>query len=103
MNPIWLPIIWWIILTVWDIVMKKWVISDKTSIFILWMIIYTIWWLFVAYSFKFKNIAVASMIYIMVNIITLVLISWLYFKETLTIQQIIGITLGLISVIILEM
>jgi len=59
--------------------------------------------LFLAQSFKYKNIAVASTIFVIVNVITLSIVSWLYFKETLTPFQIIGIILGLSSIIFLEL
>lgn len=91
-----------IILTVGDIVSKVWV--EKGNMWFYWigLTIYMIGMNFLMQSFKFKNIAVASMIFVLFNIITLSLISWFYFKEKLSVIEIIGICLGLASVIILE-
>ena len=91
-----------IILTAGDILMKKWVANNNYLFYILGMLIYLVGLNFLAQSFKYKNIAVASIIFVLFNIITLSVFSWVYFKETLSIAQIIGIILGLISVIVLE-
>lgn len=91
------------ILTIWDIIMKKWVISNNIYLFISGLIIYMIGMIFLAYSFKYKNIAVASTIFVLFNVITLSIISWLYFKETLSTTQLIGIAFGIISIIFLEL
>lgn len=91
-----------IILTIGDIVMKKWVTNNNYVFYIVGLIVYLIGLNFLAQSFKYKNIAVASVIFVIFNVVTLSLVSWLYFKETLSLFQIIGIVLGICSVIILE-
>jgi multidrug transporter EmrE-like cation transporter len=91
------------ILTIGDLVMKKWVINDKTPLFVTGLAIYLIGLIFLALSFKYKNIAVASTIFVIFNIITLSIVSWFYFKETLNPFQIIGISLGISSIIFLEL
>ena len=91
------------ILTIGDIVMKKWVINQHLFIFIIGLFIYLIGLIFLSYSFKFKNIAVASTIFVLCNVITLSLVSWLYFKEPLSSCQIIGIFFGITTILFLEM
>lgn len=91
------------ILTIGDIVMKKWVMTNSTILFTIGMVIYLIGLMFLAQSFKYKNIAVASTIFIIFNIITLSFVSWLYFKETLTPFKMIGISLAIVSIIFLEL
>ena len=91
-----------VILTAGDVLMKKWVGTNNYLFYIFGMLIYIVGLNFLAQSFKYKNIAVASIIFVLINIITLSIFSWFYFKETLSIAQIIGIILGLISVIVLE-
>lgn len=91
------------ILTIGDIVMKKWVLNNSTPIFIIGMAIYLVGLIFLAHSFKYKNIATASTIFVIFNIITLSIVSWFYFKETLTPFQLIGITLGISSIVFLEL
>lgn len=91
------------ILTIGDIVMKKWVLNSATPIFITGMAIYLVGMIFLAHSFKYKNIAAASTIFVIFNIITLSIVSWFYFKETLTPLQLIGIALGISSIVFLEL
>lgn len=91
------------ILTVGDIVMKKWVISNSTPIFVSGLTIYLVGLIFLAQSFKYKNIAAASTIFVIFNIITLSIVSWFYFKEALTPFQFVGIALGIASIIFLEL
>jgi multidrug transporter EmrE-like cation transporter len=91
-----------LILTIGDIFMKNWVSSSKNIFYVIGLGIYIIGLNFLAFSFKYKNIAVASVIFVLFNVITLALVSWLYFKEPLNTFQIIGIVLGLGAVILLE-
>ena len=91
------------ILTIGDIIMKKWVMSNDLYLFISGLFIYMIGMIFLAYSFKYKNIAVASTIFVLFNVITLSIVSWLYFKETLSTTQLIGIAFGIISILFLEL
>ena len=83
--------------------MKKWVGTNNYLFYALGMLIYIIGLNFLAQSFKYENIAVASVIFVLFNIITLSIFSWIYFKEALSIAQIIGIILGLASVVFLEL
>jgi multidrug transporter EmrE-like cation transporter len=92
-----------VVLTIGDLFMKKWVVSNFFWIYIIGMFFYIIGLNFLAFSFKYKNIAVASVIFILINIITLLLFSYFYFKEKLGIYEIAGITLGIIAIIMLEL
>jgi len=91
------------ILTIGDIVMKKWVLSNSLGTFILGLSIYLIGLVFLAFSFKFKNIAVASTIFVIFNVVTLSLVSFFYFKEVISPLQILGIFIGIIAIIVLEL
>jgi len=91
------------ILTIGDIVMKKWVINSSIPLFIAGLGIYLVGLIFLAISFKYKNIAVASTIFVIFNITTLSIVSWFCFKETLTTFQFVGIALGISSIIFLEL
>lgn len=91
-----------VILTIGDIFMKKWVNTNSYVFYIVGLAIYLIGLNFLAQSFKFKNIAVASVIFVIFNVVTLSIVSWLYFKETLSMMQIIGIIIGIMSIVILE-
>jgi multidrug transporter EmrE-like cation transporter len=92
-----------IILTAGDILMKEWVSTNRYLFYFIGLAVYLIGLNFLAQSFKFKNIAVASVIFVIFNVVTLSLVSWIYFKETLSIMQIIGIALGIAAIIVLEL
>lgn len=92
-----------LVLTFGDMFMKQWSIDNNWISFSLGMIIWVIGLVFLAFSFKSKNIAVASLIFSLSNVIFLALITWLYYKEPLTTYQIIGIFLGLNAIIFLEL
>jgi multidrug transporter EmrE-like cation transporter len=91
------------ILTLGDIVMKKWIQAGHAGWYLLGLGVYLIGLNFLAQSFRYKNMAVASTIFVVCNVITLSLISWFYFKETLSPLQLVGIVLGLSSIFFLEM
>ncbi len=91
-----------LILTIGDIVFKNWAISNNWVTFFFGLSIWTIGLVFLAFSFKYKNIAIASLIFSLSNVILLTLMSWLYYDEGLTTTQFIGIVLGIIAVIFLE-
>jgi multidrug transporter EmrE-like cation transporter len=103
MTPLLLLFIGGCVLTIGDIVMKKWVVNNSGFLFIIGLAIYLAGLIFLAWSFKYKNIAVASVIFVIFNIITLSIVSWFYFKETLTGLQIAGMLLGISSIIFLEL
>jgi multidrug transporter EmrE-like cation transporter len=82
------------VLTAGDIIMKKWVGNNNWLVFASGLLVYLVGLCFLASSFKYKNIAIASIIFVLFNVITLSLVSWRYFKEALSPLQIIGVVLG---------
>jgi len=92
-----------LILTVGDVFMKKWINTSSYLFYFIGIAIYLAGLNFLAQSFKFKNIAVASVIFVIFNVATLSIVSWFYFKETLSPMQITGIVIGIISIVVLEM
>jgi len=92
-----------IILTAGDIIMKKWVNTNSVPLFITGILIYIVGMFFLVGSYKYENIAVASAIFIIFNVVTLSIVTWLYFKEPLSVYQTIGIVLSLIAITFLEL
>lgn len=92
-----------VILTMGDIAMKKWVSTNRIILFIIGMLIYMVGLVLLGLSFKYKNIAEASVIMVLVNIILLSLVSRFYFKETWTVYEVIGIFMGLGVITFLEL
>lgn len=91
-----------LILTVGDIVQKQWAITHKNYLFWLGIAVWTIGSVFLAFAYQYKNMAVATVIYIMVNIVSLTLVSWYWYNEKLTPLQIFAVILAMIAVVILE-
>jgi len=90
-------------LTIGDIIMKKWAMTGNAIFYVIGMIAYMIAIGFLAESFKYKNLAVANAICVGLNVVTLVIVSWFYFKEALTISQTIGVLLIVIGIVIIEL
>jgi len=58
---------------------------------------------FLAFSFKYKNITVASVIFVLINIVTLLIFSYFYFHEKLSGLEITGMVLGMAAIVLLEL
>ena len=101
--PLFLLLIGGIILTIGDLIMKEWVVKNRNWFYVLGILIYVVGLNFLAWSFKYKNIAIASVIFVIFNVITLTLVSWIVFKEKLTPLEIAGLLMGLFSIVILEL
>ncbi len=56
-----------------------------------------------AHSYKYEDIAVASMLMVIFNILTLTLIGYFFFHENITLYEITGIVLGITSIGFLEL
>ncbi len=92
-----------IVLTLGDLVMKKWVTTDLRTYYVIGLFIWVIGLNFLAISFKYKGIAVASMIFIIFNTITLLLAGYLLYGEKISMQEMLGIFLGLCSVALMDL
>ncbi len=103
MNPLILIFLGGLILTAGDFFMKKWVDSNDSYQFIYGILLYLVSMVILGYSFKFKNIAVASTIMVIFNVVTLMLLSWGFFDEKLSTAQIFGIFFGILAVIFCEL
>jgi multidrug transporter EmrE-like cation transporter len=92
-----------LVLTIGDVFMKQWTFNNSLLTFAIGLLTWCIGLVFLALSFKYKNIAVASLIFSISNVIFLTLLSWMYYKETLTTYQIIGMLIGIVAVVFLEL
>ena len=71
--------------------------------YVLGLAVYLVGLMFLVQSFKFENIAVASTIFVILNITTLLLVSWFYFDEKLSLVQLSGIALAFVAILLLEL
>ena len=85
-----------------DILFKEWTIKDNKLFLILGIIAYMIATTFWAFSLKFQTLSKAVVIFGVLTVIIGVIVGVLLYKEPLTILNIIGVILGLTSIILLE-
>jgi multidrug transporter EmrE-like cation transporter len=91
-----------VFLTAGDILMKIWVEGRQTRYYITGLILYIVGVNFLAFSYLYRNIAVATTLTNIFNILILTAVSWFWFKDKLTIQEMIGIAFAIVAIIILE-
>ena len=85
-----------------DVLMKNWVVHSNKTYFIAGMCFYIIGLSFLAYSFTFKKIVVASVVFLVLNLLFLSLVNWFYFSESLNSKEIVAIGFGIIAVALFE-
>ena len=91
-----------VFLTAGDIVFKQWANNTPWAIYVFGLALYLIGLIFLVRTYRFENIAVASALLVIFNIITLVFVSWLYFKEPITLTEAFGILLSLGAIYLLH-
>ncbi len=91
-----------VILTIGDIVFKYWMGHSHPLIYAAGFVLYMIGLVLLIKSYQYQNIAVASTIFELVNVVTLAIVSWLLFKEGLTHTQLGGVFLAIVAVFMLE-
>jgi multidrug transporter EmrE-like cation transporter len=89
-------------LTAGDIIAKTWVTHNKPIHFALTLGLYLIGLICLVLSFRYKNIALASMMLIILNVVILALWSWIVYDEILTRTELIGLALAMIALFCLE-
>ena len=88
--------------TVGDIFIKQWVESDKLHLLVIGILIWIAGLLCLAESFKYKNMVIAGVLMVVVNAIMLAIVSWVFYKEQLTVLQIAGVIVGMVGLYLLE-
>lgn len=85
-----------------DVILKKWALEGKSIVFFIGLAVYFIATLVWAFSLKYQFLSKAISVVTILNLIIVVLVGVLYFKEDLSIVNKAGIALGIISVILIE-
>ncbi|MFA6268997.1 MAG: EamA family transporter [archaeon] len=86
-----------------DVFFKKWSLDNNNIILIAGFIIYFIGTVFWAFSLKYEGLAKSISILTVLNLIVVVLVGVLYFKEDLSLVNKVGIVLGIVSVALIEL
>ena len=98
----WLCVAGGVFYTLGDICIKKWAVGHQTiGYYWLGLGIWMIGMCILAYTFKYENMAIASLFVCVANIIFLLLVSTFMFGESVSLTQMIGIVLGILSMVCL--
>lgn len=93
-----------ILLTVGDLVLNVWVDTGNSwKLYIIGILFYFIALNFLARSYKFENIAVASVIMEIFNLVTYLSISYWKFGESISRLEILWIVLGIAAIACFEL
>jgi len=85
-----------------DIFFKKWSVESKNLLLYVGLFVYFIGSVFWAVSLKYEHLSKAISVFTVLNLIIVVLVGVLYFKEDLSFINRIGIGLGVLSIILIE-
>ena len=85
-----------------DVFFKKYSINNKNILLIAGLLIYFIGTIFWAFSLKYEYLSKAISIFTIINLIIVVLVGVIYFKENLSLLNKFGIILGILSMILIE-
>ncbi len=86
-----------------DIFFKKWALGNRNVLLLAGLIFYFIGTVFWAFSLKYDLLSRAVSIFTILNLIVVVLVGVLVFNEHLSLMNKIGIGLGVLSVVLMEM
>ena len=90
-------------LTIGDIFAKKWVLTESPYLFVSVLFLYLVGLNFLVFSYRYKEIAPASITLEIFNVILLAIVGTYLYKERISRTEIAGIVLGILSVIIMEL
>ncbi|MFA4873053.1 MAG: SMR family transporter [Patescibacteria group bacterium] len=85
-----------------DIFFKKWSIDSRNVLLYFGLLIYFIGTIFWAISLKYEYLSKAISVFTVLNLVIVALVGVLYFKEDLSLINKIGIGLGILSVVLIE-
>ena len=85
-----------------DILFKYWTINTKNLLLVGGVILYSIGTVIWAFSLKYEYLSKAITIFTILNLVVVVLVGLIVFKEDLSLINKLGILLGIISVILIQ-
>jgi spermidine export protein MdtJ len=85
-----------------DIFFKKWSLEGRNILLALGLFVYFIGTVFWAVSLKYEYLSKAISVFMVLNILIVVLVGVIYFKENLSLVNKIGIGLAVLSIILIE-
>ncbi len=85
-----------------DVFFKKWSLEHRSWMIAAGLIIYTIGTACWAYTLKYEMLSKAISVFTILNLVAVVLVGVIYFKEDLSLTAKIGMILGIISIALIE-
>jgi len=86
-----------------DVLFKEWIIHNKKSLLLIGVVFYMAATIFWAFSLKYQSLSKAVVIFAVLTLIVGVLVGVFFYKEPLTPLNIIGVVLGLASIVLIEL
>ncbi len=86
-----------------DIFLKQWTIANKLPTLLIGLVIYALGTLLWALALRHQNLANAIVVFTIFNLIAVVLVGVYYFGEQISLTNKLGILLGIVSMILLEL
>jgi multidrug transporter EmrE-like cation transporter len=86
-----------------DILLKKWSLENKNIMLIIGLALYFVGTVFWAVSLKYDLLSKAISIFTVLNLIVIILVGVFMFKENLSLINKIGLALGVLSIIFVEL
>lgn len=86
-----------------DVLFKKWSLENKNTFLYIGFLIYAAGTVFWAFSLKYEYLSKAISVFTIVNLIVISLTGILFFKEDVSFANKIGIGLGVLSVVLIEL
>jgi multidrug transporter EmrE-like cation transporter len=90
------------LLTAGDLIMKQWIESNLIRYCFIAMFVYFAGMIFLALSYRYKYMSIAICITCLLNIIIVSIIGSIFYKEHLNVKEIIGISLSIVSIVVLQ-
>jgi multidrug transporter EmrE-like cation transporter len=85
-----------------DIFLKKWALQSKNVLLGIGLLLYFIGTVFWAYSLKYEYLSRAITFFAVLNVIAIMLVGVYLFGEKLTLASKMGMLLGVISLVLME-
>ena len=85
-----------------DFILKKWSIESKNALLFAGLLVYFIGTIFWAFSLRFEFLSKAVSVFTVLNFIAVVLVGVLFFNENLSLLNKLGVCLGVLSIILVE-
>jgi multidrug transporter EmrE-like cation transporter len=86
-----------------DFLFKKWSIGSENTLLYIGLATYFAGSVFWAFSLRYENLSKAISVFTILNLVIVALVGVMYFKEDLSLINKVGMAIGVLSVIMVEL